>query len=56
MVSGIVGCNIMDIPNGKTVCIQKTCNGKAGQVSLADVPLEVRRQEAKKPLFLIRYE
>jgi hypothetical protein len=26
------------------------------QVSLRDVPLEVRRKEAKKPLFLTRYE
>jgi hypothetical protein len=25
-------------------------------VALRDVPLEVRREEAKKPLFLIRYE
>ena len=25
-------------------------------VALKDVPLEVRREEAKKPLFLIRYE
>ena len=25
-------------------------------VSLADVPLEERRKEAKKPLFLTRYE
>ncbi|MGD0996290.1 MAG: hypothetical protein ABR909_12300 [Candidatus Bathyarchaeia archaeon] len=25
-------------------------------ISLRDVPLEVRREEAKKPLFLIRYE
>jgi len=26
------------------------------QVSLKDVPLEERRKEAKKPLFLTRYE
>ncbi|MFA7398356.1 MAG: hypothetical protein WC046_07725 [Candidatus Bathyarchaeia archaeon] len=25
-------------------------------VSLKDVPFEVRRQEAEKPLFLMRYE
>lgn len=25
-------------------------------ISLKDVPLEARRKEAKKPLFLIRYE
>ena len=26
------------------------------QVALKDVPLEVRRKEAKQPLFLTRYE
>jgi hypothetical protein len=25
-------------------------------VSLRDIPLEIRRKEARKPLFLIRYE
>jgi hypothetical protein len=25
-------------------------------ISLKDVPLEARRKEAKKPLFLVRYE
>jgi len=30
--------------------------GKLQAVSLRDIPLEVRRKEAKKPLFLIRYE
>jgi hypothetical protein len=46
----------MDYPNGKAVCVQKVCNYEIVQVSLADVPLEIRRQEAKKPLFLVRYE
>ena len=31
-------------------------NEKFELVSLKDVPLEVRREEAKKPLFLTRYE
>ena len=29
---------------------------KLESISLKDVPLEDRRKEAKKPLFLIRYE
>ena len=49
----------MDYPNGKEGYSKKENNGKCQrfeQVSLKDVPLEVRRQEAKKPLFLNRYE
>jgi hypothetical protein len=49
----------MDCINGESVCL-KNHHVKVGvrlaQVSLKDVPLEVRRKEAKKPLFLIRYE
>jgi len=49
----------MDYINGESVYLKKR-NVKVGvrlvQVSLKDVPLEVRRKEAKKPLFLIRYE
>ena len=30
--------------------------GKLVAVSLRDIPLEVRRKEAKKPMFLKRYE
>jgi hypothetical protein len=29
---------------------------KLKYISLRDVPLEARREEARKPLFLIRYE
>ena len=36
----------------KMECLQK----KPVTVSLNDMPLETRRKEAKKPLFLIRYE
>jgi hypothetical protein len=48
----------MDYPNGKTGYSKKTSGAKEGveNVSLKDVPLEVRREEAKKPLFLKRYE
>ncbi|MGD6807215.1 MAG: hypothetical protein ACQCN4_09685 [Candidatus Bathyarchaeia archaeon] len=37
--------------NDKIVCSKEVL-----VVSLKDVPLEVRRQEATKPLFLVRYE
>lgn len=50
----------MDYQNGATCLIKKDfANGKADRlepVSLKDVPLEVRRKEARKPLFLTRYE
>jgi hypothetical protein len=49
----------MDYPNGAT-CLLKRESAKGEEnlayASLRDVPLEVRRKEAKKPLFLIRYE
>ena len=54
-----VRCGCMDYQNGSTYLIKKG-SAKGGenleQVSLRDVPLEIRRKEAKKPLFLIRYE
>ena len=55
----------MDYQNGKSKFLKKAnfANAKRGyvaerfeQVSLKDVPLEDRRKEAKKPLFLTRYE
>jgi hypothetical protein len=49
----------MNYPNGSTCLIKKdSVNGeeRVECVSLKDVPLEVRRKEAKKPLFLTRYE
>jgi hypothetical protein len=49
---------MVDYPNGKTGYSKKGTQ-KTGQhenMSLKDVPLEVRRQEAKKPLYLTRYE
>ena len=57
---------LMDYQNEKSsVLLNKNLDGvKRGclseklelVVALKDVPLEVRRKEAKKPLFLIRYE
>ena len=49
----------MDCINGKSVYHKKDqveVDARLAEVSLKDVPLEVRRKEAKKPLFLIRYE
>jgi hypothetical protein len=49
----------MDCINGKSVYHKKDLvevDERLAQVSLKDVPLEVRRKEAKKPLFLKRYE
>jgi hypothetical protein len=50
----------MNYPNGKSELIKKDLGNVTGQrvelVSLKDVPLEVRRKEARKPLFLTRYE
>lgn len=49
----------MDYPNGST-CLVKRDPAKDGDrlefACLRDVPLEIRRKEAKKPLFLKRYE
>jgi len=56
---------IMDYRNVKSILLQKKFQErlKSGGlsenlklVSLKDVPLKVRRREAKKPLFLTRYE
>jgi hypothetical protein len=46
----------MDYPNGKTGYLKKADSRNEPAVSLKDVPLNVRRQEAGKPLFLNRYE
>ena len=56
----------MDYQNDKSSMMLNKNNDKAKRerliekleftVALRDVPLEVRRKEAKKPLFLIRYE
>jgi hypothetical protein len=52
-----VGCGSMDNLNGETVYLKKGhVKVEASLASLKDVPLEVRRKEAKKPLFLTRYE
>ena len=49
----------MDYQNGST-CLIKRENEKGGEklenIRLKDAPLELRRIEAKEPLFLTRYE
>jgi hypothetical protein len=40
-----------------SACLKKKVSAKGEEsICLSDVPLEVRKKEAKKPLFLIRYE
>jgi hypothetical protein len=50
----------MGYQNGATCLIKKNSGAESAdkleQTSLKDVPIEVRKREAKKPLFLIRYE
>ena len=54
----------MDYQNEKSRLLKKNFTNSKGKllveelehVSLKDVPLEERRKEAKKPLFLTRYE
>jgi hypothetical protein len=49
----------MNYTNEKSVYLKKrhiNIEESLAQVTLKNVPLEVRRKEAKKPLFLIRYE
>jgi len=49
----------MNYQNGST-CLTKKVSANGEEmltvVCLKDLPLEVRRKEAKKPLFLTRYE
>ncbi len=64
--SGLAKVWVMDCQNEKSsMLLNKDLDGaKKGclshklnlAIALKDVPLEVRRKEAKKPLFLIRYE
>jgi hypothetical protein len=46
----------MDYSTAKSSLSQKRANFQKDWGSLKDVPLEVRRKEAEKPLFLTRYE
>jgi hypothetical protein len=53
----------MNYPNEKSSLLEKNFGGKKAHsgeklqmLTLKDIPLEVRREEAKKPLFLSRYE
>jgi hypothetical protein len=47
---------LLDYQNGSTCLIKKDSAKGAESIYLRDVPMEVRKKEAKKPLFLIRYE
>jgi hypothetical protein len=50
----------MDCQKGESCLLKKSPkqdeNASVQTVSLRDIPLEVRRKDAKEPLFLIRYE
>jgi hypothetical protein len=50
----------MDYPNGESKPVKKNFADAKREslkdVTLKDVPLEDRRKEARKPLFLTRYE
>jgi len=49
----------MNCRNEKSVYLKKDpvkIEADLTQVALKDVPLEVRKKEAKQPLFLTRYE
>ena len=50
----------MDYKNGVEACLLKKDSEEnmntSHRKSLRDIPLEVRRKDAKKPLFLFRYE
>ncbi len=37
-------------------CSERNNRTVSENVTLADIPLDVRRREAKKPLYLVRYE
>jgi hypothetical protein len=42
--------------SGSLKKVHAQVEAQLAQVTLKDVPLDVRRKEAKKPLFLTRYE
>jgi hypothetical protein len=49
----------MNYSNGKSMYIKRghvKIGAELTQVTLKDVPLETRKKEARKPLFLTRYE
>jgi hypothetical protein len=52
---------VTDHQNPKRATLKERLQATKGHldeesVSLQDIPLEIRRKEAKEPLFLIRYE
>jgi len=49
----------MDYINRESIYLKKRrvkMEARFAQASLKDIPLEIRRKEAKEPLFLTRYE
>ena len=62
--SELLKVRVLDCQNGKSSLIQKSfdrakkerLSRNIATVSLKDMSIETRRREAKKPLFLIRYE
>jgi hypothetical protein len=60
VASAIIGLGgYMDYRNEKSVYLKKDTikiEADLTQVALKDVPMDVRKKEAKQPLFLTRYE
>jgi hypothetical protein len=60
MANLIAKVSVMDCQNGESCLLKKSPkqdeNASVQTVSLRDIPLEVRRKDAREPLFLIRYE
>jgi hypothetical protein len=62
-LSDLTKVRVMNYQNEKSHLLKKKfvekrerLGRKLQTVSLRDIPLDVRREEAKKPLFLTRYE
>jgi hypothetical protein len=62
-LSDLTKVRVMNYQNEKSRLLKKKfvekrerLGRKLQTVSLRDIPLDVRREEAKKPLFLTRYE
>jgi len=60
-LSALSKVRVMDYQNQETATLKKgfgTRRERFGgkSISIRDIPLEIRRKEAKKPLFLTRYE
>ena len=49
------GCEVKELPRTERTT-EHPSKGSKKSISLTDVPLELRRAEASKPLYLTRYE